>query len=521
MLRAITSVVALAVGAAAAFVVARHVAARLPSGWAEVVVLGRDDAPIEGVTLKWDWHGPPAAQTNAMGVARLDLTERGGKASVVLGGTLTGGSFEDDSNLIGRKVRAPRTVIRLPNAIPFDVNFVDARDGRPLSGGRVGWPYDAMRSARPASDVEIRGLVNDYCDSWVEAEAPAGFVLPDETLHVEPIIAAFVRRQRMVIPVWPAGRIRVRVLETDGRPATGPLRFAWSLGWPEREWEWTRVVADAEGQFESASLPLMPGADVRVHVQHEGDVVVGGRPRTAVGVVRIVEGRSDYEAELSLPMERDGGRCSGGTARWPYPEPLPGGDAALRLRVLRSDGTPARRVRVLLRSADSSIDPRAYIWNPSDGVDWTWQTEVLTDDAGRASKDGLTLDRARRQDAVRVILAEPGCTYTEVVVPLPPGEIVNCELRESIGEEIDLTVVDADGLPVPWARVSAETLDGRDWTWSPVEDGVQVVAPRTGLDGRIVLRGLPPGLIWVEAVSSGRRAKERLFAGQRDTLRVR
>src|SRR6185503_7122061 len=113
--------------------------------------------------------------------------------------------------------------------------------------------------------------------------------------------------------------------------------------------------------------------------------------------------------------------------------------------------------------ADSTVDETAEVMIVGENAGPTWQTEVMTDADGRASRSDLAMSRERRQDSVRVILAEPGCTYTTIDVPLSPGGAADCELRESNGNEIELTVVDADGRPTPWARVAAETWDRREW----------------------------------------------------------
>jgi hypothetical protein len=489
-----------ALGAAAAVVVAGRVAEReppVPPGWAEVVVLGRDDAPIEGVTLRWDGQ-QPGATTDARGVARIEIAGHGDHPSVELGGTLSMGE-RDESTDHGRQwVRAPRTVLRLRNAIPFDVTFIDGRDGRPLAGGSVAWPTWPDERPFPAlvgADATEHRLVSFGCENSLIIDAPTGFVVPDEELPVRPIVGAFVRRQTMTIPAWPAGRVRVRALEHDGRPAVGELSASIKFGWNEAAE--TRVVADADGRFELRTLPLVPHAVARIEVQRN-------REHTARANVEIVDGKSEYDVILKLPIGRDGGRCGGcGIGRFETKELRLNGDANVRLRVLRSDGTPARRVHVLLRAGDVREEPFC-------------QTSVVTDDAGRASVSGVDSRRA-----YAAILVEPGCGYALVDVPLVPGGTTDCELREPSGESIDLAVVDVRGRPVPFARVSAETRDEREWTWFRVVDCVQDVAPRTDVDGRIVLRGLPPGEIDLKAISCGRETRATFVAGQSATLRFR
>lgn len=500
---AIVAAGSLAVGAAAAAFVGRHLLTRdppLPPGWAEIVVLGRDDVPIPGVTLR-SGDAPPVAETDARGVARFDLAPLGADPAVELAGALTGGEWDASTESFRQRVRAERTIVRLRDAIPFDVTFFDARDGRPLPGGRAGWPGEPRRSSPDPSDATIRALWNNKCGGWLELDGPAGFALSDAWPRVEPVAAGFIRRQRMTVPAWPAGRVRCRVVDAEGRPAAGQLQSVISLAYDEH---WVPAVADEDGRFDLATLPLVPNAIAQVRVRR-------GESR-AEASFHVVAGRSEFDVVLSLTTEREPGRCGGaGWGSVVYRDLPRDGDATLRVRVVRNDGTPARRVTLRLRARASPADSRN---------DVKWETYVVTDDEGRATRNDLYMRRDGNQEdqCVSIVLAEPGLAYTSMDVPLRPGGTADCELREPKGEEIALTVLDAEGKPVPWARVSAETRDERDWQWCPVEDGVADAAPRTDRDGRIVLRGLPEGKLWISAESCGRSARQELTTGRPATL---
>ena len=495
----------LAVGAAAAIAVAQRAAAREPPpGWADVVVLGRGGAPLEGVTLHWEEHGPALARTDSRGVARIDLAGGGDAPAVVLGGSLTNGDYDSASKTFAHKLRAPRTVLQLPHAIPFDVTFIDGRTGRPLAGGDVRWPSEPQNSALTRDGDATHRLFQNWTITWLETDAPPGFVVPTERLGIEPIDSASVERQRMTIPVWPAGRVRVQVFEPGGRPAVGDMRVGVRFGgW--REPVWTSVVADADGRFEFRSLPLVPHAIAYVDVQRD-------RHGTGSAAIEILDGQSAFDVVVILATKRDVVRCGGafgGDAH--YDKLPPGGDATLRLRVFRSDGAPARRARVRLRTKPSDA---------SSPFAAAWETSVVTDDDGRASRSDLSMTRIKDGKPLQLtlILNEPGLNYASMDVPLLPGGTAECELREPAGGTIDLTVIGRWGRPVPFARVSARSADRRDWTWYVVEGGVHDAAPRTDVDGRIVLRGLPPGGIRVTAVSCGQEADDRCFTGEPATL---
>lgn len=506
MLREIAVIAgSLAVGAAAAIAVARHAAAREPPpGWADVVVLGRGGAPLEGVTLHWEENGPASARTDSRGVARIDLTGHDDSPAVFLGGTLPCGDYDKASKSFAQKVCAPRTVLRLPHAIPFEVTFIDGRTGDPLAGGDVRWPREPPNAALQSSRVTVHRLFQNWYHAWLEADAPPGFVVPTERLGVEPIDSASVERQRMTIPVWPAGRVRVQVFEPGGRPAVGDMRVGVRFGgW--REPVWTSVVADADGRFDFQSLPLVPHAIASVEVECD-------REQSGSSAIEILDGQSAFDVVVILATKRDGVRCGGAFGGDVHYDKLPpGGDATLRLRVFHSDGDPARRARVRLRTRPlGDHSPFAA----------AWETSVVTDDDGRASRSDLCMTRIQDGKPLQltVVLDEPGLNYASMDVPLLPGGTAECELREPAGGTIDLTVIGRWGRPVPFARISARSADRRDWTWYVVEGGVHDAAPRTDVDGRIVLRGLPPGGIRVTAVSCGQEADDRFFTGEPATL---
>ena len=496
----------LALGVAAAIAVARSASAREPPpGWADVVVRGRGGAPLEGVTLHRDQNTPALARTDSRGVARIDLAGLGDAPAVVLGGTLTIGTYDSVSKTFAQKFHAPRTVFDLPEAIPFDVTFIDGRTGHSLAGGDVRWPNEPRNSALSRDGGVTHRLFQNKTFTWLEADAPTGFVVPCEKLKVAPIDSASAERQRMTIPVWPAGRVRVQALEPDGRPAVGELRVGVCFG-NSTDPELTAVVADADGRFEFGALPLVPHATAFVAVQRDPH-------HTGRAAIEILDGQSTFEVTVSLPTKSDGGRCGTVRPSARFDKLPPGGDATLRLRVFRSDGAPARHARVLLRtkpSGDRSTLAAA------------WEVVVVTDGDGRASRNDLSMTSIKdgRPLQLTVVLDEPGLNYASMDVPLLPGGTAECELREPAGESIELTVIGRSGRPVPFARISARTTDRREWTWYHVEGGVHDAAPRTDVHGRIVLRDLPRGWIEVKAVSCGQEAVGEFDAGEPATLQI-
>jgi hypothetical protein len=472
----------------------------LPPGWGEVVVLGRGDAPIQGVTLAWEESGPAIATTDAHGVARFDLPQDSVEPAVFLGGTLDSGNRDETYQVLASRVGAHRTVVRLRDAIPIDVTFFDALTGRPVRGGSASWRAGPRRSASDPSDPTIRGLVRNDPLSTLLVAAPDGYTIERDWVDPSWVPAGFVERQDVRIPAWPAGTLQGRVIDSAGVPAPGPLTVSWTLG--SGPCGATEAVADADGRFQLRTVPLIPDARIRVSVE---------RDRHRAGdFVRVAAGVSSFDAEFRLPTEPEGGRCAGCRSYLNHADLPPGGNATLRVRVLRRDGTPAPRVHVVFRGSRYALDPYER-----------WETTAVTDDDGLASRSDLSFahDHAG-SGGVTVILSEPGMAYTTMEVPLAAGGKADCELRESVGEEIALTVVDADGRPVPWAHVSAQTRVGWRWSWAPVEGAVAGVAPCTDRNGHVVLRGVPSGDVEVRVDSCGRFAERTCVAGRPATIQL-
>ena len=171
----------------------------------------------------------------------------------------------------------------------------------------------------------------------------------------------------------------------------------------------------------------------------------------------------------------------------------PDGEGRLELLVLRSDGRPAAgaKVRGEIRHELASVVTRL----------------VRTDETGRAVFKGLP------DCDVRVSVHEPGyLAPPEEAVAVEDGVVARLTIAEAVGAVSLVTVVDAEWLPVPFARIEVADRNGVQYAW--LSGGVQRLALRTDADGRIVLPNLPPEEIGITATLGSRRTTARIRGGE-------
>jgi len=94
---------------------------------------------------------------------------------------------------------------------------------------------------------------------------------------------------------------------------------------------------------------------------------------------------------------------------------------------------------------------------------------------------------------------------------VPPSQTGTFDVRGTVGGTIDVEVLDADGRPLPFARLAMEHPSGQLWvdldgSTPKGAEVVQRIDPYVGADGRRRLHGVEPGLVTVRATFGTRSA---------------
>lgn len=360
------------------------------------------------------------------------------------------------------------TVVRVRDAIPVVVRYVDAWDHRLLGAEATTW-------------TSGRALVYDPRPTakW-----------PD---HVDPVYDT-VRACRgtksvlLVVPVERRLRLQVSVRGADGAPAAGArVRARVADGRPED------VTADADGRIPATSwtrLPWIPGDQVVVAAES----VRGG----STGKARVPLGAKSSEVEAIVVLTNQGSSLDDEIA-------AERSDTWVGLGV-GGDGesdAPRARLRVLVRRRDGRPVGDASVAAGPAALDGRFTYES-TDAEGVASFASVPAGK------LVVWLLEPGLVPTSVGVTLVPEEKREIVLEEAPARSLLVRVVDGQGRPVPSARIEVPGLGpGRGfappgWEYVLVVSSVHHTPIVTDITGTVRLEGLPARVSRVVARRGGR-----------------
>lgn len=282
------------------------------------------------------------------------------------------------------------------------------------------------------------------------------------------------------ILVSPGGRLRGTVLDPAGAPVARarivlrPSATAFLAQLTSRSFRWSETRTDEEGCFDLPGIP--PGVGYAVSAMAPGWALAQVRE------IAVARGRT-----TDVVLRCTGGAVLEGTVRRPDGEPVPGalvGFAYLDL------------ARVLF-----SLGPE----NPV-AADEHGRFRLAHVGAGQVGVSALAADLALA--AVHRLTVVEGGSY-------------QVDLELSIGFQVEGTVVDEAGAPVPGARVSARTLEQpRGLDLALVAKLVRHEAT-TGEDGTFALRGLASDRMYLEADKDGYLTSRKTYRRQRDPGPVR
>jgi hypothetical protein len=171
------------------------------------------------------------------------------------------------------------------------------------------------------------------------------------------------------------------------------------------------------------------------------------------------------------------------------------GTASLEVHGLRRDGRPAAGARVRVVAADGTV------------------RRLELDAEGRGRVEQLV---AGRQVAR---LAEPGLVPGAAEVTLAEGQHAAVTVREPVGGQLEVTVVDREGLPAPFARVTIEQPSGAAWADLDA-DGVQRLDPYVDHLGRRSYLHVEAGDVRVKAAWASRKGERAATVGDGATTHV-
>ncbi len=352
----------------------------------------------------------------------------------------------------------PETVLRLDQFAPFELIYVDGRNGNVIAGGDARVPVvfhsregiDATRLLLPLRPVR-RG---DRARLLLALTPPQGWAaIRAEGYDVVAHISGLAHKVRLRVPVWPELNWIIEARESiDGVRCTLANRACDSV----------RLERTADGRLRVRGVPAVPGAQIDLMGSgwgERGSVNVGGgytsEPERAAQL--------GWEPRIVPPFPLRS-QQNAHVPKLPLPEPRDG--STLLVRARQGDGTPAPYIAV-------RIDHGAVRW-----------TGGLT---GEFEQPGLSPRN------YRVALFDPRWGTAEQSIELPSGRTGRLEFEQPPGRTFTIEVVDEAGRGVPAAIVSVSMSVARELRTPPFVDGVQELNVFTGPDGRFVWHDFPVG----------------------------
>jgi len=321
--------------------------------------------------------------------------------------------------------------------VPVDVVVVDGENGAPL--GHVA----AFVPRAPRGEVTIFGLA---CRGYV-ADSPAERV-------VEGALSRRADRVRVVVPLRREARIRVRVVEGDGRPVRGARVTGAYLGGSTA----TGAPVPTAGSGPSGADGWLRVKGVPHLLDERAWIAVGNADEEAIVDVRLGDFGEEYAVEARL------------SARPPWLDISLGGGAGsgLRGRGDRRSTEPMARLEVLVRAADGRMAAGVEVW--------VGGFKSTTDASGRASFE-------MPPGSYFVDVRDPDFVWSSCDVTVRAGEGRTIVLSESSGWTARAVLCDSVGRPVPFAPVTVRS--GAPVDYVRVESRIQDWAFHTDATGAI------------------------------------
>ncbi len=450
----------------------------------EAILLGADGEAASGISFKVvrsDVKNRIVHVTNDEG--RISFPPPEGKQTLLLV------DLSDDRSW---PLDAARTVLKLEDLVPLDLGVVATHTGQALEATDEGAPSHVWHGEFETSFQS----------------APDGAYVGDY-VEVDATISIFARRVRMSLPARSEARLRLRVLEEDGRAASGArIDRAFMGGFkpvfvalrddelepeePSEEFaEDNGFNFDASGSTDSGGwltvrgVPFLQGELIRLVVQKESrhryaEVLLGGENVTRNLLVRLPAHPNEAQ-ETSVGF---GYGCGCGLVRR-----RDNGSGTLTVSVRRRNGEPAARTNVLLHLKGNRYGD--------------------TDAEGNVTFRGLPAGYFSIQ------VREVGFVYAEAKGTLGDGGRDHVALTEPEGWTAHLRVVSVEGYPLPYAALEVRTEHGIPYV--RLENDVQTLALYTDSRGEATLARLPKGAITVIAEFGTRTADAQISESAPET----
>jgi len=460
----------------------------LPS-W-QIVVLGPGDVPATGIPFRWtSMVDAEGTEYPLGGSGAYRLTDVNGR---VWFGRCAGAVVRVESPAlpVGKfELTEHETVLRVPELLPLELLVVNGQTGAPVhgaevwittsGGGRVRAPGHPTRAGCLLRVSPAHG--GGKLSMRIRVDPPPGFTtLSWGHFSLAGTVSRFARSVRAVLVLRPETSVRVRVLEADGSPATGATLGPCLVAGTTVPFVPDRYKTDARGEAEFEGIPFLRGERVLIRAQKDGRVamapvvVLADPERVETVEVRLPAASATTNSTIGIGGGA-GGRFGGrrGDHRNLRAGSVPTGRADVL--VLRRDGTPAADTLVLFAGR-----------------------RVRTDTDGR-----IVFERVRAGEQ-RLLVEEPGFLSSPRTVLVGEGETVRVTVREAAGRSGLVRVVDADGVPVPFASLSVAPSGVLPYI--AMDGDVQLLDLHTDANGLCELHGLPPQDVAVTAKFGTRSA---------------
>jgi hypothetical protein len=345
----------------------------------------------------------------------------------------------------------------------------------------------------PSGATANEAVYHDAANLSLVVRPPSGYVVLPESATLSAMLAVAARHVVAVVPVHREVVLDLRVLGPDGRPAEGADVAAVEVAGRD-----VTVVTETigPGEIRVRGIPYLPGEPVLAALSW-GTVDEDVAPEP-------VEGIGSPDVKTTIPADA--------SSRWNVVVRLAGPVAHFRDRVESDNDEPYEEalLPVALAGAPSGrLRIRALGWDGRPAGDATISGHAL-DGRGEVLLEDLAVGD------VRLEWKETGrlpATATAFVKADATTEVV---VREPVGARLDVLVVDAEGRPLPFARLDL----GREWF--DVEGDRQRVDAFTDVNGRRTITRVEPGTATVSARWGSRhgRATVALRDGERASVRV-
>ncbi len=442
--------------------------------------------------------------------ARVDATNPDGKYVFVLvrDGVVQAIAPNQPSSLLHAPVEQPELMLQPATGLPLHVRIESSVRGRALPG--VSWGV-MPRFHTPAFDEWRKGGQAGYPlpvahgrDTTVKFTLAGDLDahMATDKHHYKVRVHPGARSLDAVLPLRPMARILVLFDPPEGTEDRLWRPKKLYLG----TWSEAHVTGDAHQRYLVKGVPHIPGEPIEI------SGLLGTWKITA-------KGRMPVDAEETLVLHAQAKKVhivkSQATAKITYTNGI-----ALTSGSVKFDITAIEPIELDLYKPAEKALPRKFDVAVVDGSGRPVERAVVYIGTHGSSTDKKGIARFENLVPGTHVLKVWGTGPSwqdEVTVPEGSGAI---RVTARVPGTVRLRVVDAEGNPMPYAKV--EVQQPSVLAWSDVVDGVQRISPFTDHRGRRTLYNLETGNVLIK-VSLGTRSAKKLIKvrpGQVTTARI-